>query len=562
MRSVPMLMCLLLGGCFGTISDPGGTDDSAPQSPQDDVPLPRLSHDEYVQTIRDLIQEVAPDAADQVLAAIEPLLDGMPQDQLVGEVSEQHGGFSRLDQTEQQEYADVPFNVAIALGDELTANRARLAEVVGDCAADEVSAGCLEDFVRRFGEIAQRRPLEDDDVAFYAGTGPATAAEVGQIIAVILSSPRALYHVESGTKSVGDSTFALDDWELASRLSYHLWGTMPDARLRDAARAGRLVGDYEAVVDEMLADPRTARTQRLFFEQWLWPTLELPALDSRVSDPQYQAFAGDDLPGPELRRRMVDEVLDAAIHVSSQGGSFNDLLTNRQSFARDEDLAAIYGVDVWDGEGEPPALPAERTGLLTRAAFLATGTANTRPIMKGVFIRTSLLCDSIAPPPPEAANTPIVVEPGQTTREVIEQLTQQQGSVCAGCHQTLINPLGFASENFDGLGRFRTAQLFFDEDGEPQGEREVDTTTVPAVSAGDSAVSTGMADLTQLIATSDKPARCLAERYFRFAYRRLETAKDERVLDELASRIRTDSLASLFKAAVLRPEFQQRRIVR
>jgi hypothetical protein len=547
------------GGAGGGAGTGGGV-----TGPPGDLPLPRLARDEYIQTIRDLAKQVLPSAADQVIASVIPLTNDLPADALVTIATEKHGGFGRADQSEQQQYSDVPVAVAVALGAALTSTPARIAALVGTCsnAGASVDATCLRTFIKSFGEIALRHPLSDDDITFYAGTAAATptVADLAKVIAVMLASPRFLYRVESGDQAVSTNTYRLDSWELAARLSYHLWGTMPDAALRDAATSGKLLTDagYAAEVARLMADPRADATLRTFFEQWLWPLLELPPLDSRATDPVFKAFAAANLPSSMLRTHMISEVLDVSLWVTSHGGGLGELLTNNLSFARDADLAAIYGVAPWSGQGDPPTLPASRVGLLTRAAFLATGTVNTRPIMKGVFIRTTLLCDTLPPPPPNAANTPIPPAANQTTREVVESITEQTGTVCAGCHKSFINPLGFASENFDSLGRERAQQTFFDDTGKAIGSKAVDTTSAPGVVFGDPAPSTGIGDVTNLIVKSGKVEPCLATRFFRFTFRRLEGAGDRDTIDALAQLAVKGTLTDLFKGVALRPEFKQR----
>jgi hypothetical protein len=550
---------------LGGTSGGGVTGAGGVAGPPGDLALPRLARDEYIQTLRDLTKQVLPSVADQVLAGVIPLTNDLPTDALVTIATEKHGGFARADQSEQQQYSDVPVAVGMALGAALTSAPARVAALFGACsnAGVTVDAACLRAFVKSFGEIALRHPLSDDDVSFYAGTAaanPPSTADLAKVIAVMLSSPRFLYRVESGDQQVAPNTYLLDAWELAARLSYHFWGTMPDAGLRDAATSGKLLTDagYASEVERLMADPRADTTLRAFFEQWFWPLLELPPLDSRASDAVFKAFAGANLPGPALRAHMVADVLDAASWVTAHGGGVGELLTNRLSFARDADLAAIYGVAPWSGQGDPPALPAARVGLLTRAAFLSTGTVNTRPIMKGVFIRSTLLCDTLPPPPPNAANTPVVSTANQTTREVIESVTEQPGTVCAGCHKTFINPLGFASESFDGLGRERAQQTFFDATGATTGSKAVDTTSTPGVVSGDAAPSTGMGDVTRLVAASGKVETCLATRLFRFAFRRLEGAGDAETLAGLAQLASKGPLRDLWKGVALRPEFKQR----
>ncbi len=573
-RPVGLLFCLAFPACFFPSSsdtlDTGplpGTNvaiDAPPLGEESTLGLPRLGRDEYLATVNDLVTESAPTFAGEVMAALQPLWRSLPADQLVSPPSEKHGGFARVDQSQQQQYADVPFQVAVAVGRELTKTPERRTALLGACAAIAIDRSCVDAFVRRFGELALRRPLDDEDLAFYLDGVPENAVPVeaiANLVTRLLTAPRFLYHVESGTENAGSSDiFALDAWELASRLSYHFWGTMPDALLREAARSGALLdpAGYDAQVERLFADPRAARTMESFFTQWFWPLLELPALDSRLADPVYQAFAGANAPSPQLRDRMVREVVDSAVFIANNGGTLRDLLTNRQSFARDPELAAIYGVPVWDGSGAPPEMPPERAGLLTRAAFLTTGTANTRPIMKGVFIRTTLLCANIPPPPPEAMAVAIKLSPELSTRQVVEQLTETSGT-CSGCHKFLINPLGFASENFDSLGRMRTAQTLFDATGNVVGHAAIDTRSSPQID--DKGISSGIAELTSRLAETGDVETCFATRFFRFTFRRIESTSGDHTLVEVLGRNARDGvpLATMLKTSAQRPEFKRKR---
>src|SRR5690606_25433852 len=104
----------------------------------------------------------------------------------------------------------------------------------------------------------------------------------------------------------------------------------------------------------------------------------------------------------------------------------------------------------------------------------------TRPIMKGVFIRTTLLCDEVPPPPQDGMAVSINLSPTLSTRQVVEEITEKEPR-CAGCHKSMINPLGFASENFDALGRMRTAQTLFDPTGKVVGQAPINTKSVPKI---------------------------------------------------------------------------------
>ncbi len=571
-------LCGALTACEGIIGDkPGDTgaggDDPGltpakftcdPEAVPDALPLRRLSHLQYSHTVTDLVRIAAPSSADAILTAVTPLFDQLPSDTRTGPIHH-YAGFSRLDQTLQQEHVDGAYKVAGQVGAELTATPERLTEFAGPCATDNDASNddaCLGNLIRTFGERALRRPVTDDDVAFYrgpAGDSPFEPADYADVAALLLNAPHLLYFVEHGQEG-GSDTAPLTAYEVASRLSYHFWQTLPDNALLTAAADGSLLTEegYAAEVDRVYKDPRTRLAVAEFYGQWL-ENSTLEELDSRAGTPVFDAFAGNFTPGPDLREHMLAEVTDAALYYTfEQPGSYHDLLTSNRSFARTDDLASIYGVAPWSG-GEPPTfVEPERAGLITRAAFVATGSANTRPIMKGVFLRRALLCDEIAPPPPNAAANPPMLSDKLSTREVVEQLTGQ--GVCAGCHVPTINPLGFATENFDALGRVRTEQTLYDpETGAVVGSAPVDTESEPRVDQGDYVVSKGAADLTQLIAKSPKPYACFARQYFRFTFGRVEDRKrdgcaladiEASVSDEkpLSEALRAVALSKAFRA--------------
>jgi hypothetical protein len=509
------------------------------------LPLRRLSRLQYRNTVADLVRFAAPSAAAEILGEAEPSFAQLPGDQRVGP-DKHYAGFTRLDQALQQQHVDGAYSVAEQIGAALTASAPRLTELAGACAMDTDASNddaCLDGMIRKFGERALRRPVTDEDVAFYrgpAGAAPFDAADYADVVALILNAPHMLYFVEHGQDGSAP-TAPLNAYELASRMSYHFWQTLPDEQLFAAARSGDLLTEagYEAEVERVFNDPRTRAAMGELFAEWLDNTT-LEELDARVGTPLFDAFTAGYTPGPDLREHMLSEVTDAALYYTFETpGTFRDLLTSRKSFARTEDLASLYDVPVWSG-GEPPDFTEpERVGLLTRAAFLATGSANTRPIMKGVFIRKALLCDEIPPPPPNAAANPPQLSDTLSTRQVVEELTGN--GACAGCHKEIINPLGFATENFDSLGRVRAAQTLFDPDtGAVVGTASVNTEVVPRVErsdqqvaenaevvprvegSDDEQVAKNAEDLTNLIAASPKPYACFARQYFRFTFGRLE----------------------------------------
>jgi hypothetical protein len=594
MRSIPTLRLALVFG-LGALTACGGRVESVEDEPKRDdppdlddlscdeslapaaIPLRRLSRRQLSNTIGDLVQGAmgreGGGEGDAVLAEIASALAAMPEDLPTGEEGRTRGGFRRLDQAVHQAHIDAANNLGIALGRAMTATPERLQVLVGACATDDDSSNdeaCVTDFIARFGERALRRPLTADERAFYVqvfvgeSVSSLDPAGIADVVAVMVGSPQMQYFVEHGTDAVDSvpDVYALDDYELASRLSYHFWQTMPDEELLAAAKSGELSTDegWQRQVDRVFADPRTRQSLRDFFREMWWLD-GVAALDARVGTPVFDAFRGDFSPTADTTTHVVDEVLDMALYYAlDTEGTFDDILLSDRSFAKTPDVAGIYGVAPWTS-GEPPRFDdPNRVGLVTRAALLVTGSANTRPVMKGVFLREGLLCDEIPPPPNNAAANPPALSPDQTTREVVEALTEAEGTACAGCHATVINPMGFVTEGYDALGRARTEQTLFDEEGREVGRRPVQTEAVPAVGFDSDEPASGPADLAAMLADSGRPHVCLARNYVRYTLGRIENDDtDACMIEDIATRLLDgESLGGALRQIALRPEFRQR----
>jgi uncharacterized protein DUF1592/uncharacterized protein DUF1588/uncharacterized protein DUF1595 len=517
------------------------------------------------------------------MSSLQPNLPVVPQANPLMAATFPDGGYLRADQDQQYTRIQAFYAIGNAMGAALT-SVSRLGTVVGACATDADAtndAACLTSFIQSFGARALRRPVTASDVTFYESVyGSDTTADpaaYADVIAVMLNAPEFLYFVEHGDQPVAnvEGVYTLGAFELASRLSYHVWDTMPDDELWSAAQDGSLLQDavYQKEVDRLFADPRAQATLHRFFSDYLQTNssggpMGLGGLNYRNpaaydNDPIYKALAGTDLPSATLGQSMVDDALGMLDYYTwATAGTLHDLLTSGLSFAKSADLAKIYGLTPWDGMSAPPSFAdGQRPGLFTRALFLAGG-SDTNPILKGVFLRRYVLCDAVGKPPPAAANATIVLSANETTREVVTALTKNVP--CNSCHTTWINPLGFATENFDGLGRLRTEETLFNSDGTVAGMLPVDTTSVPRVEMNDTTTSVqGMADLMNVVERSGKAEACLARNYFRYSFARFEdTTLDACALESMRQTIDPSAgpghLADLFKQVVLTAAFKQR----
>lgn len=562
----------------GTTPNPGGTQAGtvAPTFTCDASAAPdsagwkRLTRVQYENTVRGLLEFALGDmqSVAETYTEISADLSSLPDDERPKLSEDLKGTFRRLDQGVAQTHVDQWYEIGVKLGAVLT-REGTLTRVVGECATDDSAVdSCLSDFVQRFGARTLRRPLADDEVssfaAFYGDTSSADPAGYADVIAGLLNAPQFLYLVEHGADATPDhaNVYTLDAFELASRLSYHFWDAPPDDELWQVAADGSLLdaAELERQTQRLIDDPRAEAAMRNFFREWL--KLEnLAQLDQANEQPVFRTFAGDDAPSALLRDNMINEVLDLLdVITTREERSFDALFSTQLLLPKTADLAQIYGVEANDSAFEAPN--ADRPGLFTRAAFLATGSATTRPIQKGVFLRQNILCDVIPPPPAAAAAATPPLDPELTTRQVVEALTQAEGTACKGCHQVYINPLGFATENYDALGRVRSEQALFDDDGNVVGNAQIDTTGTPLVNAGDTTTIASAADLMQLILSSGKAHACLARQYFRYSFGRWESLSQdgcelERLREGLAE---TGSISGMLQAVALSPEFRQRTI--
>jgi hypothetical protein len=527
--------------------------------------LQRLSRHEYTNALRDLITGATnASIASAVLTAVDASLAAYPHDAV-----SKGAPFASMDQSVSQAHVDALMTIGEALGAQLTSAPDRTNLLLGPCASDGDAGNCVAQFIETFGKRALRHELNDAEKAFYrevyGASGALNRQALADVIAVMLNAPDFVYKVEYGAKPVAgkDALYSLNDYEVATRLAFQFWQTTPDQELLDAADAGELSTEqgFAQQLERVLKDPRAGDGLEQFAREWL-DLDALRPLDSLNGTPIFDAFTGKDKPSATLTEEMIQDVTDSlAFHAQVEEGTLQEWIESPYSFARSQALAAIYKVPVWDGKDQPPRMPeGERAGLITRAALLATGSANTRPIMKGVLIRERLLCDKLGAPPANAFNQLPDLSGEKTTRELVEAVTQQPGSACSACHTTQINPLGFATEDFDSLGRKRSKQDLYDDQGRIVASKNIDSNTVPRVWSDDATASRGAVDVTSMLVDSGKLEACFAREYVRYSAAREEDEKvDGCELEAVRAKLADDGgILDALRAFALLPQFRQR----
>ncbi|MBL9023973.1 MAG: DUF1592 domain-containing protein [Myxococcales bacterium] len=580
----PALVALLASSAFGCIGSIGGEDGGSSDDPDGDetayatsafeckpgiapaeLPLRRLSNLQYRNVVEDAVRRIVPTSADAVLSEVSSPFNALPRDTRSGP-EPKYGGFRRLDQAIFQETVSGAYKVGAEIGKAIVDDPARLTEAAGDCATDADTsndAACLDAFIQKIAPRTLRRPITEDDVAFYRGVAGETLEkeDYADIITVLLSAPSFLYFVEEGSGEPADGAVTLSPHELANRLAFHFWQSAPDDELWALAESGELASPevYAAQVERLFADARAQRSLDEFYGEWLDPQ-HLGQLDSGLGTPDFEAFRGDFTPTGETRQHMVDEVTRMGrFYTVDAPASFDEFFTSDRSFAENEDVASLYGVSVWTG-GEPPVLPPEREGVAARALLLSSGSASTHPIMKGVFLRKAVLCDTIPPPPGDAMAVAMELKPAGITARDLAVAVSEARPDCAACHTTLINPLGFVTESFDALGRYRTEETAYDKTtGEVLGTAPVDTSAVPQVTSEDMRPASTVAEVNQYMLESEKPQACFARRYFRFTFGREEGEGDGCILaDTHEALLEGGDLGAVMKSMAQSPQFQKK----
>ena len=471
----------------------------------------RLTHSQYNHTVRDLL-------GDQTNPA-----NQFPPEDFVN-------GFQN-----QADAQSIPALLAEAYGaaaEKLARNAFRGGDTNGliPCKQD---VKCRARFVREFGLKAFRRPLGDREVDRYsklfAGQKDFVAG-AQLVVEAMLQSSTFLFRAERGGEARA--------YEVASRLSYFLWDTMPDAALFRSAAAGELdtPAGVEKVARRMLADPRARQSLDEFVTQWLRFDRVLNTVKDRASFPMFN---------PELAAAMTEETRLLLADAVWNDRHFMTVFKSDYGFIN-SDLANLYKFPAPPGEFQRVTFPADtdRAGLLGQATFLALTSkpADTSPTARGLFVREQFLCQHIPDPPPGTNSNLPPVSPSkpQTNRDRLSM--HLQSDVCASCHE-LIDPIGFGLEKFDAIGGRREKLLLTFRPGRQERQMAPTTAELPLDTSGEVAglPNSGFhspKELGRVLSESPECQQCVVKQLFRFAFGRPETAADRPVIEAAFDKFR------------------------
>jgi hypothetical protein len=475
--------------------DPGTPADPNAAGP---MAMRRLTHREYNNTVRDLLGVTSNPA------------DMFPSDHDSEFLYRRAGVVTGADFESLSGAAE---SIAAGLGPKIP--------MIAPCTGDE--AACARTFITSFGLRAFRRPLateESDRLFALYQTGRAQlmlnyAGAISLLVEAMLQAPPFIYHWELGYQAptVEGKVIRLNHYEVASRLSYFIWGSLPDADLFAAAAGGKLgtQPEVEAQARRMLTDPRARESVTAFTQDWM----NLDQVVTRPKDQTVYPEWKDDLKtamDAEMRAFVTNQVFD--------GDHRLDTLLTTTATMVNAPLAAVYGMTGVTGTAMKPAMlnPAERSGLLTRAGFLTvTGAADgSNPVKRGRRVYERLLCGELPPPPPDVP-PPKTAASGGTTRE---RFSEHSAAACARACHSLMDPIGFAFEHYDGIGKYRNV----DNGG------QVDSTGAIQLDGAERKFADAR-ELSAALAKSPEVARCFAMQWMRFAFQRPTIEEDRASLD-------------------------------
>jgi len=377
-----------------------------------------------------------------------------------------------------------------------------------------------------------RRPVSEQELNRYlvlfdqaAAQGISTKEAFRHMIIAALMSPNFLYRIEQDRGQAGSlAPYPVGEFELATRLSFFIWASMPDAELFRLAAEGKLSQPdiYDAQVKRMLADPKAIALAEVFAAQWMELEMLEEARPSQDHFPDYSE---------ELKEAMHQEPIVFFDHLRTSNGSLLDLLDSDYTFANAE-LAEFYGIEGVTGtEFQKVSLTPDmhRGGLMGMGSVLSmtSHVFRTSPTLRGKWVLSVILGTPPPPPPANASQIASEVTENKELKTFKDVLAAHSGEpACAGCHKK-IDPIGFAMDNFDAIGRWRD-----DVDGEA-------LETTGKLPSGEKL--TGFSSLKEVvISKQDQFVFHLTKQMLRYALGRHLVAADRRVVNDIVQKVKAD----------------------
>lgn len=382
---------------------------------------------------------------------------------------------------------------------------------------------CFRSFLDTVGKRAWRRPLSPEEVEDLVAVANTAETELGSALEgtrwgtiALLSSMHFVYRPELGT--AGPSGMRINGYEMATRLAFLIYNSLPDQELLNEAASGALdsVDGVVAAAERMLNTPRGRESVAAFGEDYM----RLDRIAGQAKDPGlYPEYV------PALQEAMRRDMRETWAQVGfDDDANILDLFSTRLVYANAE-LASLYGLDPTGLDSstyQTMELPADgpRGGILSKAGFLSqfANQIEGSPTLRGKFIREALMCQEVPVPPPDIALELPEANPDVPTTKRDRLAMHRESPACANCH-AMMDPLGLPLEQFDAIGEFRTTELGL---------------TIDATGEFDGVPVDDAAHLGEVLNESDTVAECLVEKFYSYALGRPDFPTDDGTIYGLA----------------------------
>lgn len=525
---------LSLSGCSGAFTAVNSSSTDSPFScntssagdPNSDLSVKRLSKIQYRNTVTTIFGA-------SVSTALSEGLNQIPDDQFTGDIKKYDSALS--------ETHIIGYNtVAEAISKKVSDNWTTYPFINSTCFASSTqwnTTSCKNQFVTALSRVFFRKSAVDISTPmtiFNLGTDKKESLQV--LLAYFLQSPQFLYFVNS--KVFNNSDYSNEVYDLASNIAFALTDFPPDSALLSLAESKDLNSPevFDQEINRLIASQNFKLKLDRFLDFWI----DMEKVPTLPSGPY--SFV-DGLNTTNLRADLIQEMREYFRYVIlDQKGNYKNIMTSNLSFARTPASASIYEHPILSSAKPFETMGnSERKGLLLRAPLFFASSSETHPVLRGARFRSNFLCDEIPLPTAdnlnagEDVNTDAMIM-AHSNRKRTDIKTS--GAACIGCHRT-INPVGFAFENFDSFGRFRSLEKYYDSSGNVLATHNIDTRAVmPPMNSYSSTISfDSAADFIQKVSEDSNAKACFSRKLLQFYILNSEKETDHCTLDKIYAQI-------------------------
>ncbi len=534
MTGLVSLTAAQISAINGVLTDsPGGAPSQFTCDPNElpqSLDANRLTRIEYFNSLQKLLERPLGAAETATVLTTANVMGRLPTDTSTA--------FSTGDNNFSATHAQIYFDIADAIATAMTSGtrytrfvNTYIALSPGACTSPNptsLSAACRDALIRNFVLRAYGRPVEENannsnnEIAALQSEftlAASSTAGVDGMIFRVLTSPPFLHHLFVDVSPAG-ANYRLSSYAIARRAAFALTQAPPDDTLLAMAASSDLLNDatFNQAVDYLAG--RMDSTVRQFAREFLRLD-RLPTYTS-VTHPKFALVTQGLTADENLRTAIGNEAIDLFAYINQANRPASELLTSNISFARNSSLMRIYNVSAAAPanvtETNAVRFPTgERSGLLTRAAVLFSGSHTENTVIRGAHIRSWLLCLNTAAPPanlPAGSLNPPDADPNATTRERYHNKTS--GAACISCHSVL-NPIGYALSSYNAFGAYQTQEPVFDANGVFVGNLSTNSSTSLAQAVNINQTVNGGVELNQVLSTSDSFRACITRNFYAFA---------------------------------------------